>query len=76
MPTPSPNRMVTRARRGAHLALRGISLATGTPLGGTRDEKRTRLCFLTRDVLFMRVEWATAQHLLFTVAATPTLNKT
>lgn len=53
LPTPSPNRMVTRAMRGAHLALRGVSFGESTPLGDTTTP------LLTRDVLFMRVEWAT-----------------
>lgn len=65
LPTPSPNRMVTRAMRGAHLALRGASFGESTPLGDTTTP------LLTRDVLFMRVEWATTQNFLFHSSQSP-----
>ena len=60
--------MVTRAMRGAHLALRGVSFGEGTPLGDTTTP------LLTRDVLFMRVEWATTE-LSFPLLAITTTHK-
>lgn len=65
LPTPSPNRMVTRAMRGAHLPYVESRLVTGTPLGDTTTP------LLTRDVLFMRVEWATTQRFLFHSSQSP-----